>query len=75
MPYAEFQTLKRVVNELAGIRGALNEFVTKPPAGTLIEEEGLLESIFKLLAALKSIRAQVHDTVIANSKSWAVPDT
>jgi len=63
-----------VVNELAGIRGALNELVTKPPAGTLIEE-GLLESIFKLLPALKSIRAQVHDTVIANSKSWAVPDT
>jgi hypothetical protein len=74
MPYAEFQTLKRVVNELAGIRGALNELVTKPPAGTLIEE-GLLESILKLLPALKSIRAQVHDTVIANSKSWAVPDT
>ena len=63
-----------MVNELAGIRGALNELVTKPPAGTLIEE-GLLESIFKLLPALKSIRAQVHDTVIANSKSWAVPDT
>jgi hypothetical protein len=73
MPYGEFQTLKRVVNELAGIRGALNELVTKPPAGTMIEE-GLRENIFKLLPALKSIRTQVHYTLVANSKSWAAPD-
>jgi hypothetical protein len=73
MPYAEFQTLKRVVNELAGIRGALNELVTKPPAGAMIEE-GLRENIFKLLPALKSIRTQVHDTLVANAKSWAAPD-
>jgi hypothetical protein len=73
MPYGEFQTLKRVVNELAGIRGALNELVINPPAGTMIEE-GLRENIFKLLPALKSIRTQVHNTLVANSKSWAAPD-
>jgi hypothetical protein len=73
MPYAEFETLKRVVNELAGIRSALNELITKPPAGALIEQ-GLRESIFKLLPALKGIRTQVQDTLVANSKSWAAPD-
>jgi hypothetical protein len=73
MPYAEFETLKRVVNELAGIRSALNELITKPPAGALIEQ-GLRENIFKLLPALKGIRTQVQDTLVANSKSWAAPD-
>jgi hypothetical protein len=32
------------------------------------------ENVLKLLPPLKQIRDKVHDTLIANSKSWAAPD-
>jgi hypothetical protein len=71
MPYAEFQELKRVVNELAGVRAAMAQLASRegPTQGL---EPSLKENVLKLLPALKQIRDKVQDTLIANSKSWGV---
>jgi hypothetical protein len=71
MPYAEFQELKRVVNELAGVRAAMAQLASRegPTQGL---EPLLKENVLKLLPALKQIRDKVQDTLIANSKSWGV---
>jgi transposase InsO family protein len=73
MPYREFQELKRVVNELAGIRGAMAQLASRegPTHGL---EPSLKENVLKLLPALKQIRDKVQDTLTANSKSWEAPN-
>ena len=70
MPYGEFQELKRVVNELAGIRGAMTQLASGQ--GPVLEP-ALKDSVMKLLPALKQIRQRVHDALLANSKSWEAP--
>jgi len=72
MPYGEFQELKRVVNELAGIRAAMAQLASGGAALGL--EASTRENVMKLLPALKQIRERVQDTLIANSKSWEAPD-
>jgi hypothetical protein len=73
MPYGEFQELKRVVNELAGIRAAMAQLASREgPAQAL--EPSLKDNVLKLLPALKQIRDKVQDTLVANSKSWEAPD-
>lgn len=73
MPYGEFQELKRVVNELAGIRAAMMQLTSRdgPTPGL---EAALKENVLKLLPALKQIRDRVQDTLVANSKSWEAPN-
>jgi hypothetical protein len=73
MPYREFQELKRVVNELAGIRGAMAQLASREGA-THGLEPSLKENVLKLLPALKQIRDKVQDTLTANSKSWEAPN-
>ena len=72
MPYAEFQELKRVVNELAGIRGALSQLLAEPRDAPI--EASLSHSVLRLLPALKQLREKIQDTLVANSKSWAPSD-
>src|SRR5208283_5245305 len=72
MPYGEFQELKRVVNELAGIRAALGQLIALE--GSRAIEPSLKENVLKLLPALKQIRDKVQDMLVANSKSWEAPD-
>jgi hypothetical protein len=73
MPYGEFQQLKRLVNELAGIRAAMAQLASRegPMQGL---DHAVKENVLKLLPALKQIRDRVHDTLIVNSKSWAASD-
>jgi hypothetical protein len=73
MPYGEFQQLKRVVNELAGIRAAMAQLASRdgPMQGL---DATVKENVLKLLPALKQIRDKVQETLIANSKSWAAPN-
>ena len=73
MPYGEFQELKRVVNELAGIRGAMAQLASRE-GSTQGLEPSLKENVLKLLPALKQIRERVQDMLISNSKSWEAPD-
>lgn len=73
MPYREFQELKRVVNELSGIRGALQQLAMHPSSRESIEMS-LRENVLRLLPALKQIRDKVQDTLMANSKSWETPN-
>jgi hypothetical protein len=73
MPYAEFQELKRVVNELAAIRAGLAQLAS-PESSTQSIEPGLKENVLRLLPALKQIRDKVQDTLVANSKSWEAPN-
>jgi hypothetical protein len=73
MPYGEFQELKRVVNELAGIRGAMAQLASRE-GSTPGLEPSLQENVLKLLPALKQIRERVQDMLTANSKSWEAPD-
>lgn len=73
MPYGEFQELKRVVNELAGIRGAMAQLASRE-GSTPGLEPSLQENVLKLLPALKEIRERVQDMLTANSKSWEAPD-
>jgi hypothetical protein len=72
MPYLEFQELKRVVNELAGIRGTLSQLLAEPRDTAI--EASLGQSVLKLLPALKQLREKIHDTLVANSKSWGSSD-
>jgi hypothetical protein len=72
MPYGEFQELKRVVNELAGIRGAMVRLAAREDS-TQGLEPSLKENVLKLLPALKQIREKVHNMLIANSRSWESP--
>ena len=72
MPYKEFEELKRVVNELAGVRGALHQVISERASGEMVECS-LRENVMRLLPALKQIRDKVQDTLVANSKSWAAP--
>jgi hypothetical protein len=72
MPYREFQELKRVVNELAAIRGAMAQLASREGA-THGLEPSLKENVLKLLPALKQIREKVQDMLISNSKSWEAP--
>ena len=73
MPYGEFQELKRVVNELAGIRAAMAQLASRE-SSTQGLEPSLKENVLKLLPALKQIREKVQDMLIANSKSWEAPN-
>lgn len=73
LPYAEFQTIKRLVNELSGIRGALFELLGKQQAGQRIDAP-IIDAIQKLLPALKSTRQEVQNMLTANSRSWEAPD-
>jgi hypothetical protein len=72
MPYKEFEELRRVVNELAGIRGALQQLATHRAPREQIERS-LRENILRLLPALQQIRDKVQDTLVANSRSWEAP--
>lgn len=72
MPYKEFEELKRVVNELAGVRGALHQVISERASREMVEGS-LRENVMRLLPALKQIRDKVQDTLVANSKSWAAP--
>jgi len=73
MPYGEFQALKRVVNELAGVRAAMAQIASRegPMQGL---DPVVRENVLKLLPALKQIRDKVQDTLVANSKSWEAPN-
>jgi hypothetical protein len=73
VPYAEFQTIKRLVNELGGIRGALFELLATQRAGQCIDAP-IIDAIQKLLPALKITRQEVQDILTANSRSWEAPD-
>lgn len=73
MPYAEFQTIKRLVNELGGIRGALFELLTAQRAGQRIDAP-IIDAIQKLLPALKNTRQEVQNMLTANSRSWEIPN-
>jgi hypothetical protein len=72
MPYAEFQEIKRVVNELSGIRAELSRLTEGVPGFEI--EEGLKLSVLRLLPALKGIREQIQSAHISNSQSWHAPD-
>lgn len=72
MPYAEFQVLKRVVNELTGIRGALLELLSAPREMPI--DSSLGQSVLKLLPALKQLRDRIHDALVASSRSWVTSD-
>jgi hypothetical protein len=65
--------LKRVVNELAGVRAAMAQLAARdgPMQGF---DSVVQENLLKLLPALKQIRDKVQDTLIANSKSWEAPN-
>lgn len=73
VPYAEFQTIKRLVNELSGIRGALFELLAAQRAGQRIDAP-IIDAIQKLLPALKITRQEVQNMLTANSRSWEAPD-
>jgi hypothetical protein len=73
MPYNEFQELKRVVNELAGIRAALGQIASGDGPAKILEQS-LVATVTKLLPALKRIREDVQNTLTINSKSWEAPD-
>ena len=73
MPYTEFEQLKRVVNELAGLRALLVRLVESDDPGRFIDA-GIASAVRKLLPALKSIRQDVQSVLEANSKSWAAGD-
>jgi len=73
MPYGEFQELKRVVSELAGIRAALAQLSSSAVPGRELEAS-LKDNVLKLLPALKQLRDKIQETLVANSKSWAAPD-
>jgi hypothetical protein len=73
MPYAEFQTIKRLVSELGGIRGTLFELLAPQRAGQRIDAP-LIDAIQKLLPALKNTRQEVQNMLTANSRSWEAPD-
>jgi hypothetical protein len=73
MPYGEFQEIKRLVSELAGIRAALAA-LSSPAISTREIEASLKDNVLKLLPALKHVRDKIQDTLVANSKSWAAPD-
>lgn len=72
MPYGEFQEIKRVVNELAGIRAELSRLTEGASHWEL--EEGIKESVLKLLPALKGIREQIQQALTVNSRSWEAGD-
>jgi hypothetical protein len=73
MPYEEFQRLKRLVNELAGIRATLVELTLSEQPGRALDPT-LAEAVKKLLPALKTIREDVQKVLVANSKSWEAGD-
>jgi len=73
MPYGEFQELKRVVSELAGIRAALAQLSSPSVPGRDLEAS-VKDNVLKLLPALKQVRDKIQETLVANSKSWAAPD-
>jgi hypothetical protein len=73
MPYGEFQELKRVVNELAGVRAAMMQLASQQGSMQTLEPS-LKENILRLLPALKQIRDKVQDALVTNSKSWEAPN-
>jgi hypothetical protein len=72
MPYGEFQELKRVVNELAGVRAAMAQLAARegPMQGL---DLAVKDNVLKLLPALKQLRDKVQEMLVANSKSWEAP--
>jgi len=72
MPYGEFQELKRVVNELAGVRAAMAQLAARegPMQGL---DLAVKENVLKLLPALRQLRDKVQEMLVANSKSWEAP--
>lgn len=73
MPHGEFAALKRVVNELGGIRAALVA-VAAPGTHHRDLDAQTIEAVQKLVPALKTIRDEVQNTLVANSRSWSAPD-
>lgn len=73
MPHGEFQQLKRVVNELGGIRAGLAA-LAGTGAGKSDLDGQTIAAIEKLMPRLKSIREEVQATLTANSRSWRAPD-
>ena len=71
MPYGEFQELKRIVNELSGVRGALAEAVLSTDVSL---DTTVRETVLRLLPALKQLREQIQGVLVANSKSWEAAD-
>lgn len=73
MPYAEFQTIKHLVNELGGIRGALFELLAAQRTGQRIDAP-IIDAMQKLLPALKNTRQEVQNMLTANARSWEAPN-
>ena len=73
MPHREFQELKRVVNELAGIRGALTQVANGEGSAERLEAS-TRQTVMQLLPGLKRIRDDVQNMLSANSKSWEAPN-
>ena len=73
VPYQEFQQIKRIVNELGGIRASLFQLAASAAQRSRFDAE-LCDAIRKLLPLLKSVREDVQNTLSANSKSWEAPD-
>jgi hypothetical protein len=72
MPYGEFQQLKRVVNELAGVRAAMAQLAAREGRMQGLDL-AVKENVLKLLPALKQLRDKVQEMLVANSKSWEAP--
>jgi len=73
VPYEEYEQFKRVLNELGGIRAALNQLVGEGGAARDVDSR-LSQAVTKLMPALKSIREDVQDALAANARSWETPD-
>jgi hypothetical protein len=72
MPYGEFQELKRVVNELAGVRAAMAQLAAREGSVQGLDL-AVKENVLKLLPALRQLRDKVQEMLVANSKSWEAP--
>lgn len=72
MPASEFETLKRLVNELAGVRALMQE-VTRGQPGEAIGVR-LREALRRVMPALPGVVEAVQALLLANAKSWEAPD-
>ena len=73
LPYGEFAQIKRLVNELSGVRGMLMEVVQRDAGAGRLDTQ-VIDAITRLLPSLKSIREDVRASMDANVRSWALGD-
>lgn len=73
LPYTEFQTIKQLVNELGGIRGALIQLLGAQKDAKQRIDAQVIDAINKLLPVLKSAREDVQNMLAANTRSWETP--